>query len=126
MLRPYLNVQFILLEPFFLYMHMPRLSVFRKIVLALSARVRESIRIFQVLLFIFNRSQLRSPHLFSVYFLSVCLLVLISIVFFHYFTALMDYYTYDGSLTTPPLVECVKWIVFKKPLEVSAAQVCLA
>lgn len=36
--------------------------------------------------------------------------------------ALTDYYTYDGSLTTPPLAECVKWIVFKKPLPVSAAQ----
>lgn len=35
---------------------------------------------------------------------------------------LTDYYTYDGSLTTPPLAECVKWIVFKQPLEVSAAQ----
>nr|ACJ64663.1 hypothetical protein A030-E11 [Acropora millepora] len=35
---------------------------------------------------------------------------------------LTDYYTYDGSLTTPPLLECVKWIVFKEPLEVSAAQ----
>lgn len=36
--------------------------------------------------------------------------------------ALTDYYTYDGSLTTPPLLECVKWVVFKEPLEVSAAQ----
>ncbi|KAK2563709.1 Carbonic anhydrase 2 [Acropora cervicornis] len=35
---------------------------------------------------------------------------------------LTDYYTYDGSLTTPPLLECVKWVVFKEPLEVSAAQ----
>ncbi|XP_068711035.1 carbonic anhydrase 2-like [Montipora foliosa] len=35
---------------------------------------------------------------------------------------LADYYTYDGSLTTPPLLECVKWIVIKEPLEVSAAQ----
>lgn len=35
---------------------------------------------------------------------------------------LADYFTYDGSLTTPPLAECVKWIVFKEPLEVSAAQ----
>lgn len=39
------------------------------------------------------------------------------------FTDLTDYYTYDGSLTTPPLLECVKWVVFKEPLEVSAAQV---
>ncbi|KAJ7387921.1 Phospholipase A2 crotoxin acid subunit CA [Desmophyllum pertusum] len=35
---------------------------------------------------------------------------------------LTDYYTYDGSLTTPPLAECVKWIVFKEPIEVSTAQ----
>jgi len=43
--------------------------------------------------------------------------------FFLHFAALTDYYTYDGSLTTPPLAECVKWIVFKEPIEVSAAQV---
>ena len=43
--------------------------------------------------------------------------------FFLHFSALTDYYTYDGSLTTPPLAECVKWIVFKEPVEVSAAQV---
>ena len=42
---------------------------------------------------------------------------------FLHFVALTDYYTYDGSLTTPPLAECVKWIVFKEPIEVSAAQV---
>ena len=29
------------------------------------------------------------------------------------------YYTYDGSLTTPPLAECVKWIVFCEPLKIS-------
>ena len=55
-------------------------------------------------------------------------------VFFFSFTSssftilqfLADYYTYDGSLTTPPLAECVKWIVFKEQVEVSAAQVsCL-
>ena len=40
-----------------------------------------------------------------------------------HFVALTDYYTYDGSLTTPPLAECVKWVVFKEPIEVSAAQV---
>lgn len=33
------------------------------------------------------------------------------------------YYTYLGSLTTPPCNECVIWIVFKDPIEVSAAQV---
>lgn len=29
------------------------------------------------------------------------------------------YYTYEGSLTTPPLSECVRWIVFDKPIKVS-------
>jgi len=32
------------------------------------------------------------------------------------------YYTYLGSLTTPPCNECVIWIVFKDPIEVSAEQ----
>jgi len=32
------------------------------------------------------------------------------------------YYTYLGSLTTPPCNECVIWIVFKDPIEVSPAQ----
>jgi hypothetical protein len=34
------------------------------------------------------------------------------------------YWTYDGSLTTPPLYESVKWIVFKEPIEMSDDQVC--
>ncbi|XP_074032851.1 carbonic anhydrase 1 [Leptinotarsa decemlineata] len=32
------------------------------------------------------------------------------------------YYTYQGSLTTPPCSECVVWIVFKEPIEVSNEQ----
>ena len=33
------------------------------------------------------------------------------------------YWTYDGSLTTPPLYESVTWIVLKTPIRVTAAQV---
>jgi carbonic anhydrase len=32
------------------------------------------------------------------------------------------YYTYAGSLTTPPWSENVTWIVLKEPAEMSAAQ----
>ena len=32
-------------------------------------------------------------------------------------------YRYDGSLTTPPCSEGVKWIVFSSPIEFSAAQI---
>lgn len=35
------------------------------------------------------------------------------------------YYTYQGSLTTPPCSECVIWIVFKEPIEVSHEQVAI-
>ena len=34
----------------------------------------------------------------------------------------MSYWTYQGSLTTPPLFESVTWIVFKKPMIVSKDQ----
>ncbi len=35
----------------------------------------------------------------------------------------LNYWTYDGSLTTPPLLESVTWIVLKEPISVSPAQV---
>jgi len=34
-----------------------------------------------------------------------------------------DYYGFDGSLTTPPCTEGVKWMVLKTPMTVSPAQV---
>lgn len=37
--------------------------------------------------------------------------------------ACRDYWTYPGSLTTPPLAESVTWIVQKMPIEVSPSQV---
>ncbi|GAB1293744.1 Carbonic anhydrase 5A, mitochondrial [Apodemus speciosus] len=36
--------------------------------------------------------------------------------------ACRDYWTYPGSLTTPPLAESVTWIVQKMPIEVSPSQ----
>nr|ANJ59758.1 alpha carbonic anhydrase 3 [Corallium rubrum] len=35
----------------------------------------------------------------------------------------LEYWSYPGSLTTPPLSESVTWVVFKKPIIVSSAQV---
>ena len=34
-----------------------------------------------------------------------------------------NYWTYLGSLTTPPLFESVTWIVFQQPITVSENQV---
>ncbi|XP_060062699.1 carbonic anhydrase 2-like [Ylistrum balloti] len=38
------------------------------------------------------------------------------------FSDLSTYWTYKGSLTTPPLFESVTWIVFQTPLEISEEQ----
>ena len=37
--------------------------------------------------------------------------------------AARGYYTFDGSLTTPPCTESVTWFVLKRPVPVSAAEV---
>lgn len=34
-----------------------------------------------------------------------------------------DYYSYDGSLTTPPATEGVRWFVFKEPLHLTRSQI---
>lgn len=39
-------------------------------------------------------------------------------------THLTEYYTYHGSLTTPPCSEVVTWIDFKQSIPLSHAQVC--
>lgn len=36
-----------------------------------------------------------------------------------------DYWTYPGSLTVPPLLESVTWIILKQPISVSSQQVGL-
>ena len=35
----------------------------------------------------------------------------------------LDFWRYEGSLTTPPLCECVIWTVLKKPIQISEDQV---
>ncbi|XP_053569146.1 carbonic anhydrase 1-like [Bombina bombina] len=37
--------------------------------------------------------------------------------------ASMDYWSYNGSLTHPPLCECVTWIIFKEPITASSDQI---
>lgn len=37
----------------------------------------------------------------------------------------LSYWTYMGSLTTPPCTECVVWVVFANPIEISHHQVSI-
>jgi carbonic anhydrase len=39
------------------------------------------------------------------------------------FPDVTDFYSYDGSLTTPPCTENVKWVVFKNPIFLSLEEV---
>ena len=43
--------------------------------------------------------------------------------FSEYLLTDFDHYYYKGSLTTPPCTEAVDWFIFKKPIEISPAQV---
>jgi len=36
-----------------------------------------------------------------------------------FFNRPCEYYTYNGSLTTPPCLETVKWMIFKNPILVT-------
>lgn len=38
---------------------------------------------------------------------------------------LRDYWTYQGSLTSPPCSENVTWVIFRYPLTISNTQVCI-
>lgn len=73
----------------------------------------------------------RSPYeLFLKSAYSGCLCVQGSVVEFNRFDPACllprnteDYWTYHGSLTTPPLTESVSWIIMKQHIEVSHDQV---
>jgi carbonic anhydrase len=39
--------------------------------------------------------------------------------------ALDDYFTYSGSLTTPPCAETVRWIVLKQPIQLAKSQIAM-
>lgn len=41
------------------------------------------------------------------------------------FPSIMDYYNFMGSLTTPPCLENVEWIVLSTPISVSPAQIVM-
>ena len=45
------------------------------------------------------------------------------LLFFFFLENLKEYWTYGGSLTTPPCHESVQFILFREPMEVSPEQV---
>lgn len=36
-----------------------------------------------------------------------------------------DFFTYEGSLTTPPCSEVVTWLVLREPLKITEVEVCI-
>lgn len=75
--------------------------------------------------FLFFSFSLFLSFFFFIYFFRVLILIRIEIwyVYFLYiFTDDNGYWTYLGSLTTPPCNESVTWILFKKCIEVSHHQ----
>ena len=56
------------------------------------------------------------------YVLCICMLLILTLSN-HGVCRNQSFWTYLGSLTTPPLYESVTWIVFKQPIEVSPIQV---